>query len=76
MEISIEPMLSVRNGSKAIEFYETAFGAKVLYRLIAPDGAVVAKLRAGGANFWLTDESPEHDNYSPETLGGSSPFAS
>jgi len=64
-------MISVRNGSKAIEFYETAFGAIVLYRLTAPDGAVVAKLRVGGADFWLADESPEHDNYSPETLGGS-----
>jgi PhnB protein len=23
-----------------------------------------------GAEFWLSDESPEHYNYSPESLGG------
>jgi PhnB protein len=65
----IEPMLSVRNGAKAVEFYKAAFGAKELFRL-ENDGAVVAQLSAGGAVFWLADESPEHLNFSPETLGG------
>jgi PhnB protein len=31
---------------------------------------VVAQLAAGGAQFWVADESPEHANFSPETLGG------
>jgi PhnB protein len=26
----------------------------------------------GEAEFWLADESPEHSNFSPETLGGGS----
>ena len=26
----------------------------------------------GGAEFWLADESPEHLNFSPESLGGGS----
>jgi PhnB protein len=65
----IEPMLSVRNGAKAVDFYKTAFGADELFRL-ENDGAVVAQLSAGGAVFWLADESPEHMNFSPETLGG------
>ena len=69
---SIAPMLSVRRGAQAIEFYQTALGATVLYRIDAPDGAVVAQLSAGGAEFWVADESPEHFNFSPETLGGSS----
>jgi PhnB protein len=63
-------MLSVRRGAQAIEFYQTALGATVLYRIDAPDGAVVAQLSAGGAEFWVADESPEHLNFSPETLGG------
>jgi PhnB protein len=67
---SIEPMLSVRHGAQAIEFYQSAFGATVLYRIDAPDGEVVAQLSVGGARFWVADESPEHQNFSPETLGG------
>jgi PhnB protein len=63
-------MLSVRNGAKAVEFYKAAFGAGELFRLDAPDGAVVAQLSVGGAEFWVADESPEHKNFSPESLGG------
>jgi PhnB protein len=44
---SIEPMLSVRRGAQAVEFYQSAFGAVVLYRIDAPDGAVVAQLSVG-----------------------------
>ncbi len=63
-------MLSVRNGAKAVEFYKAAFGAGELFRLDAPDGAVVAQLSVGGGEFWVADESPEHKNFSPESLGG------
>lgn len=67
---SIAPMLSVRNGAKAVDFYKAAFGATELFRLDAESGAVVAQLSVGGADFWVADESPEHLNFSPETLGG------
>jgi hypothetical protein len=30
---SIAPMLSVRNGARAIEFYKAAFGAQELFRV-------------------------------------------
>jgi len=69
---SIAPMLSVRNGAKAIEFYKAALGAAELFRVEDPDGAVVAQLSVGGSEFWLADESPEHLNFSPESLGGGS----
>lgn len=65
-------MLSVRNGAKAVEFYKTAFGAVELFRLDSDTGAVVARLSVETAEFWVADESPEHFNFSPETLGGSS----
>jgi len=32
---------------------------------------VVARLSVEGAEFWVGDESPEHLNFSPESLGGS-----
>ena len=67
---SIAPMLSVRRGAKAIEFYKAAFGAGELFRIDAPDGAVVARLSVNGAEFWVADESPQHQNFSPETLNG------
>ncbi|MGP8248110.1 MAG: VOC family protein [Bryobacteraceae bacterium] len=68
----IAPMLSVRGGARAIEFYKAAFGASELFRLEAEGGSVVARLAVGTAEFWLADESPEHANFSPETLGGGS----
>jgi PhnB protein len=67
---SIAPMLSVRRGTQAIEFYQSAFGAAVLFRIDGEGGSVVAQLSAGEAEFWVADESPEHQNFSPETLGG------
>lgn len=63
-------MLSVRNGAKAIDFYKAAFGAEEKFRVEAPDGAVVAELAIGESRFWVADESPEHLNFSPESLGG------
>ncbi len=63
-------MLSVRDGAKAIEFYKAAFGATELFRVESPDGAVVAQLSVGDADFWLADESPANQNFSPVTLGG------
>ena len=69
---SVAPMLSVRNGARAVEFYISAFGATEVYRIESPDGAVVSRLSVDGAEFWLSDESPEHGNFSPESLGGSS----
>lgn len=67
---SIAPMLSVRGGAKAVEFYKAAFGAIEVFRVEDPAGAVVSRLSVEGAEFWVADESPEHANFSPETVGG------
>lgn len=64
------PTLSVRNGNAAIEFYKNAFGATEIFVVRSPDGAVVAQLAIDAVNFLVADEAPEHGNYSPETLGG------
>src|SRR5436190_19390854 len=69
---SVAAMLSVRNGGRAVEFYKAAFGATEVYRVEDPGGSVVSRLSVEGAEFWLADESPEHGNFSPESLGGGS----
>jgi PhnB protein len=68
--VTLSPWLSVRNGARAVEFYKAAFGASESYRIEDPMGAVVSRLAIDGAEFWLSDESPEHGNFSPESLGG------
>jgi PhnB protein len=69
---SIVPWLSVRKSAEALEFYKSAFGAVEIYRLDGPEDSIVARLSVNGAEFWIADESPEHQNFSPESLSGSS----
>ena len=68
---SLAPWLSVRDSKRALEFYKAAFDATEVYRLDLDD-SVIARLSIAGAEFWLGDESPEHFNFSPESLGGCS----
>ncbi len=67
---TIAPWLSVRNGARAVDFYKSAFGATEVFRM-DDGGSVVARLSVEGAEFWLSDESPEHGNFSPQSLNGS-----
>jgi PhnB protein len=67
---SISPMLSVRHGARAVEFYKQAFEARELFRLDGENGDVVAHLAVGEADFWVADESPDNQNFSPESLKG------
>jgi len=71
---SVSAQLSVRRGRAAVDFYQAAFGAEEIYRVGGTDAheAVVSQLRVGETTFWVADESPEHANFSPETLGGGS----
>jgi PhnB protein len=55
-----------------VDFYKSAFNAIEVYRLDGGDKGVVARLSVGGAEFWVSEESPEHGNFSPESLGGGS----
>jgi PhnB protein len=66
----ISPMLTVRNGTDALEFYKKSFGAIELSRLVRPDGGVVAEREIDGARFGVVDESREAHNLSPATLSG------
>jgi len=70
VKTTLAPMLSVRRGAKAVEFYKAAFAARELFLIESDDGAVVAQLAVGASEFWVSDESPEHLNFSPESLNG------
>jgi PhnB protein len=69
---SVTPYLVVNNGSAAIEFYKSAFGAKELLRHETPDGKILnAQLRIGDSIVLLSDEFPGSDTRSPLSLGTS-----
>jgi len=69
---SITAHLMVREGPKAIEFYQKAFGAQLLGDHRTPDGKVMhATLKVGDSQFMLADEFPGMSNPAAQTLGGS-----
>jgi PhnB protein len=70
LSASVAPWLFVRDSIRAVEFYQTAFGASEKYRL-EERGGVVARLAIGSSEFWVGDESPEQNNFSPDSLSGS-----
>ncbi len=70
LQTTASPLLNVRNGAAAIDFYKAAFGAVEHFRIADPEGEVVAQLRIGTTELWLADESLENANPSPSSLGG------
>jgi PhnB protein len=70
LKTALAPLLNVRDGAKAIDFYKAASGATVLFCTPPESGSVVANLSIDGDEFWLADESPENQNFSPESVNG------
>ncbi len=71
-KVIVQPYLSVRNASAALDFYKNAFGAEEIMRLEDPDGRIGhAQIRIGDAEIMLADEYPEYGVVGPQTLGGS-----
>lgn len=69
---SVTPYLIVKGATRAIEFYERAFGAREIYRMMQPDGSVGhAELQIGDSRIMLADESPDVGARSPQSIGGS-----
>ena len=66
------PYLCAKDAAAAMDFYKEAFGAKELFRLEGDDGNIGhATMEIMGERFYLSDEWPEGNVYSPQTLGGS-----
>jgi PhnB protein len=62
---TLAPWLTVGDGVRAVEFYRAALGAVEVYRLDDPGGGVVSRLSVGGAEFWLSGESPQPNPPAP-----------
>ncbi len=70
---SMSLYICVANANAAIDFYREAFGAKELWRLVEPNGKIGhAEVQIGNTSFMLSDEYPDYNTLSPETIGGSS----
>ena len=67
-KFSIAPWLTVRDSTKAAEFYKSAFGAVEKYRLEGPGNDLVVRLSVNGAEFWVSNDSFESKD--PDSLGG------
>jgi PhnB protein len=69
---TVTPYITVKGADRAIEFYKRAFGATEISRMPGPDGRIGhAEIKLGDSHVFLSDEYPEMDARSPETLGGS-----
>jgi PhnB protein len=67
---SLNVILTVDDGAKAIDFYKQAFGAEEISRLPMGDRIGHAELQIGDTRFMLNDEFPESGNLSPKSRGG------
>lgn len=68
---TITPHLVCEGATKAIAFYEQAFGAVVVDQMPGPDGKLMhALLRIGDSHLMLCDDFPEYGSPGPRALGG------
>lgn len=68
---TVTPHLICRNASDAIAFYEKAFGAVELFRMLGPNGKIAhAQIKIGDSVLMMTDESAECGMAGPLTLKG------
>ena len=70
---TVNSYIVVKNAVEAMKFYQKAFGAEPGMRMPGPDGnsTMHAEMRIGNSTVMLTDENPEWDLKSVQTLGGS-----
>jgi len=60
MRPSVSTSLTVNDGNAALDFYEKAFGAKVLCRMASPDGGLGhGEFEIGNTKFYISDECSE-----------------
>jgi uncharacterized glyoxalase superfamily protein PhnB len=68
MQTQISPMLAVSHGREAVEFYQKAFGATLLWCL-GGGADMIAGLSINGADFFLAKEAPKFGTRSPQAAG-------
>jgi uncharacterized glyoxalase superfamily protein PhnB len=63
---SLTPHITVSNAKQAIEFYQKAFGARLVRSSPGPDGRLMhAELQIGDSRLMLNDDFPEMRGGSP-----------
>lgn len=74
---TVTPYLIVKQATKAIDFYKTAFGAREVARIEYPKGKIrYAELKIGDSKIMLTEASLGRNRHSPQDLQGSPVFIS
>jgi PhnB protein len=64
--------LTIQGASRALDFYQRAFGATELMRIPGPGDQVMhAEILLGDSHIMLADECPQMQALGPKTLGGS-----
>jgi len=66
---AVTPMLSVKDVRRAVDFYKTAFGFKVLGVMDTPQGVMHAELRLRDTTLMLSPEHPEQNALSANSIG-------
>ena len=70
---SVTPYLSIKGAAAAMEFYERAFNAEEIFRLIAPDGKIGhAEIKIGDSPIMLADACDQGAFRPPAELSGTS----
>lgn len=66
---SISPVLVLRNAAGAIDFYQKAFGATLMFRQDRPDGKLMhAALKIGDSVFMLGEECAPHEGHEEDCV--------
>ncbi|MZG13471.1 VOC family protein [Streptomyces sp. SID5914] len=69
---TLTPAVFVDGGLAAIDFYQRAFGADVVRKVVVGDKVISAELRIGDSMFQLNDPLPQFGLAAPATGGGDS----
>ena len=65
---AVTPLLVVNDAARAIEFYQTVFGAKEQVRMAGPGGKIVhAEITIGDSVIMMNDEFPEGGDLGPDS---------
>ncbi|HEY1462026.1 MAG TPA: VOC family protein [Terriglobales bacterium] len=67
----LAPRIAFKDAAKAMEFYKSAFGAKETFRFDTGTGIPHAEMTIGDSILFITEEWPEGNRFSAETLGNS-----
>jgi PhnB protein len=66
------PYLIITGAAKALEYYQKAFGAEIVFRMDGPGGTIAhAEIKIGDSMIMLGEESPKEGFRSATSLGGS-----